>query len=176
MSDIIYRPMGDEDAAEVSALVLSGFDAYIAPEYTPQGIAEFRKYAEPGALVDRAHHDHFVIIARRHDVLAGMIEMRQNNHVSLLFVAEAFQRQGLSRALLDHAIAQGCERGEELERVTVNSSRYGVPVYTTLGFRQTGPERSVNGILFTPMAMRLSPPESESRTAEISDPAWRKLP
>ena len=161
MSDITYQLMGQKDATEVSALVLSGFDAYIAPEYTSQGIAEFRKYAETAALVDRANHEHFVVIAKHDDILAGMIEMRQKNHVSLLFVAEAFQRQGLSRALLDHAIGQVRDRGDELERVTVNSSRYGVPVYTALGFRQTGPERSVNGILFTPMAMRLDA-QSES--------------
>ncbi len=163
MSDITYQLMGKEDAAGVSTLVLSLFDEYIAPEYTPQGIAEFRKYAEATALVDRANHDHFVVVARRHEILAGMIEMRQNNHVALLFVAQAFQRQGLSRELLDHAIAQVREWGDELERVTVNSSRYGVPVYEALGFRQTGPERSVNGILFTPMAMRL-----DAQTSGIS--------
>ncbi|MCY3843732.1 MAG: GNAT family N-acetyltransferase, partial [Acidobacteria bacterium] len=44
----------------------------------------------------------------------------------------------------------------DVERVTVNSSRYGVAAYERLGFRQTGPERSVNGIVFIPMAMRLA--------------------
>jgi hypothetical protein len=39
--------------------------------------------------------------------------------------------------------------------VTINSSRYGVPAYERLGFRQTGPERAVNGIVFIPLAMRL---------------------
>ena len=79
--------MRPEDAAEVSALVLSGFDTYIAPEYTSQGIAEFRKYAETAALVERANQDHFIVIATRDDIIVGMIEMRQNNHVALLFVA-----------------------------------------------------------------------------------------
>ena len=177
MTDLIYRLMGEEDAAEVSALVLSGFDTYIASEYTPGGIAEFRKYAETAALVDRAKHDHFVVIVRREGILAGMIEMRQNNHVSLLFVVEAFQRQGLSRTLLDHAMAEVRDRGGELERVTVNSSRYGVPAYKALGFRQTGPERSVNGILFTPMAMRLDTrQEAGSQTSAISGSESGQLP
>ena len=156
--------MKREDAADVSALVLSVFDTYIAPEYTPQGISEFRKYAEASALVDRAGKDHFVFVATvatvstvgtPENTLVAMIEMREHNHISLLFVAEAFRRQGLSRALLDQAIAHSRDQGAQPERLTVNTSRYGVPAYQALGFRQTGPERSVNGILFTPMAMRL---------------------
>ena len=174
MSDITYRLMGEEDAADVSALVLSLFDAYIAPEYTPQGIAEFRKYAQASALLARAHQDYFVVTATPDDVLAGMIEMRQNNHVALLFVAEAFQRQGFSRGLLGHAIDHVRRQGSALERVTLNSSRYGVPAYEALGFRQTGPERAVNGIVFTPMAMRLA--ESGSQKSGISVPESGKLP
>ena len=40
--------------------------------------------------------------------------------------------------------------------LTVLSSRYGVPAYEKLGFRQTGPERAVNEIACIPMAMRLA--------------------
>ena len=177
MAELAFRLMDQEDAAEVSTLVLSGFDTYIGSEYAPPGIAEFRKYAEAAALADRARHDHFVVIVRSEGVLAGMIEMRQNNHVSLLFVAEAFQRQGLSRTLLDRAIAEARDRSGELERMTVNSSRYGVPAYKALGFRQTGPERSVDGMLFTPMAMRLdAEPGSGSQRSGISGVEPRKLP
>ena len=169
-----YRLMRPEDAAEVSALILSGFDAHIASEYTPHGIAEFRKYAETAALVDRINHDHFIVVATRDDLIVGMIEMRQNNHVALLFVAEAFQRQGLSRGLFGHAIDQVRRHGGALERITVNSSRFGVPAYEALGFRQTGPERAVNGIVFTPMAMRLA--EAGSQQSGISVPEPGKLP
>ena len=174
MSDTTYRLMGAEDAADVSALVLSLFDAYIAPEYTPQGITEFRKYAQASALLARVHQDHFVVTATRDDVLVGMIEMRQNNHVALLFVAEAFQRQGFSRGLLRHALDHVRRQGGTIERVTVNSSRYGVPAYEALGFLQTGPERSVNGIVFTPMAMRLA--ESGSQETGINAPESGKHP
>lgn len=140
-------------------MVLSGFDSYIAPEYTPQGVAEFRKYVEPAALLERTHQDHFIVIATHGDTLAGMIEIRQNNHVALLFVAAPFQRQGISRGLLDYAMDHAQSQEGAVERVTVNSSRFGVPAYEALGFLQTGPERAVNGIVFTPMAMRI---EAES--------------
>lgn len=155
MSDTTCRVMQTEDVGNVSVLVNSVFDTYIAPQYTPQGKSEFRKYTESEAFLERIDQGHFVIIAVREDVLIGMIEMRENNHVSLLFVAEAFQRQGVSRVLLEEATTHARSLGAELERITVNSSRYGVPVYEALGFRQTGPERTVNGIAFIPLAKRL---------------------
>ncbi len=155
MLDTTCRVMQTEDAGNVSVLVNSVFDTYIAPLYTPQGKSEFRKYTESEAFLERIDQGHFVIIAVREDVLVGMIEMRENNHVSLLFVAEAFQRQGVSRVLLEEATTHARSLGAELERLTVNSSRYGVPVYEALGFRQTGPERTVNGIAFIPLAKRI---------------------
>ena len=96
------------------------------------------------------------MVASTPDGLAGMLEMRQNNHVALLFVDKAFHRQGVARALLDHALGEARRHQPDAERMTVNSSRYGVPAYEKLGFRQTGPERAVNGIAFIPMAMRLN--------------------
>ena len=155
MSDATCRIMQIEDVGNVSALVNSVFDIYIAPHYTAQGKSEFRKYTAPEAFSERIDQGHFVIIAVRGDVLIGMIEMRENNHVSLLFVEEDFQRQGVSRVLLEEATMHARRLGAELERITVNSSRYGVPVYEALGVRQTGPERTVNGIAFIPLAKRI---------------------
>ena len=95
------------------------------------------------------------MVAEADDALAGMIEIRDSNHVALLFVSKAFQRRGIARALLDEALAEARGTKPELARVTVNSSRHGVPAYEKLGFLQTGPERTVNGIVFIPMARRL---------------------
>lgn len=155
MSDVTYRVMRSDEAESVSALVLTAFEQYIAPEYTSQGIAEFRKYVDASALRDRLTDGQIILVASHDDGLVGMIEMRQNNHVALLFVAERFHRQGIARVLLDHGLAAARERDPDVERVTVNSTRFGVPAYEKLGFRQTGPERSVNGIVFIPMAMQL---------------------
>ena len=155
MSDITYRAMRAEESASVSTLVLAAFEKHIVPDYTPQGIEEFRKYADANAILERLGQGYFILVASTDDGLAGMIEMRQSNHVALLFVADAFHRQGVARALLDHGLAAAREQDPNVERVTVNSTRYGVPAYERLGFRQTGPERAVNGIVFIPMAMQL---------------------
>ena len=150
-----YRAMRPEEAAAVSALILTSFDEFIGPDYEgEEGIAEFRKFAAPEALAARASDDHLVRVATVDDALAGMIEMREHNHVALLFVDKGYQRRGIARGLLEAALADARAAVPDIERVTINSSRYGVAAYERLGFRQTGPERSVNGIVFIPMAMR----------------------
>lgn len=150
-----YRAMRPDEAASVSALILASFDEFIGPDYEgEEGITEFRRFAAPEALAARAAGDHLVRVATVDDALAGMIEMREHNHVALLFVDKGYQRRGIARGLLEAALADARAAVPDLERVTVNSSRYGVAAYERLGFRQTGPERSVNGIVFIPMAMR----------------------
>lgn len=155
-ADVRYRAMQAGEAEAVSALILASFDEFIGPDYEgEEGIAEFRRFAAPEALAARAAGDHLVRVATVDGALAGMIEIREHNHVALLFVDKAYQRRGLARGLLEAALADARAVDPDVERVTVNSSRYGVAAYEKLGFRQTGPERSVNGIVFIPMAMRL---------------------
>ena len=154
-AELRYRAMRPGEAGAVSALILASFDEFIGPDHTADGIAEFRKFAAPEAIAARAADDHLVRVATAAGVLAGMLEVREHNHVALLFVDKAYQGQGVARGLLRAALADARAADPDVERVTVNSSRYGVAAYEKLGFRQTGPERAVNGIVFIPMAMRL---------------------
>ena len=153
--DVRYRAMRPGEAAAVSVLILASFDEFIGPDLGAEGIAEFRRFAAPGAIEARAAEDHFVRVATVAGALAGMIEIRGNDHVALLFVDKSHQHHGIARGLLHAALADARAADPDLERVTVNSSRYGVPAYERLGFRQTGPERTVNGIAFIPMAKQL---------------------
>lgn len=155
MADIRYRLMTADDAEAVSALVLASFDEYIAPEYTPAGIAAFRRYAAAEALRERTGKDHFIIVGVADTDVVGMIEIRDNDHVALLFVRKAWHRHGVARTLLKRGLAEARSRAPEVERVTVNATRFGVRAYEHLGFLQTGPERIVDGMAFIPMAMRL---------------------
>ncbi len=153
---IEYRPMKADEAPAVSAMMIAAFDEFIAPDYGPDGIAEFHDFAAPEAIVGRMAEDHFVRVAIAGSAPVGMIEIRDNNHVALLFVDKAYQHHGVATSLLELALADARAANPDLARVTVNSSRFGVPAYEKLGFRQTGAERTVNGIVFIPMAKQLN--------------------
>jgi ribosomal protein S18 acetylase RimI-like enzyme len=83
--------------------------------------------------------------------IAGMIAVRNGNHVSLLFVEPSLHGRGIGRRLFESVLAQMRQRLPGLERVTVNSSDYAVPFYRALGFETIGRAYYKRGMRITPM-------------------------
>lgn len=129
------------------------FNAFEAPDYSQQGVDEFFKYIETDAMADRLKTGQlFMVVCTVGGTLAGVLAYRPW-HVSLLFVEEAFQRQGIARQLFQRMTERAKEQGTEI--ITVNSSPYAVEIYQRLGFASTDEEQTVNGIRFTPMKLSL---------------------
>ncbi len=153
LSSIIYRQIHASESSAVSALACDVFDQFVAPQYQPEGVAEFHRYAAPGALLKRHEDAHITLVAESSGELVGMLHLRERRHVSMLFIRASFQRRGIGRGLLAAAAAVA---GDTDCALTVNSSPNAVSAYERLGFRSTGSEQCVRGIRFVPM-QRLSP-------------------
>jgi len=153
---LIFRPIGKGEEEKVCNFVIHVFNEFIAPHYSQEGVNEFLKYVQPDALLQRLQKNHFTLLAMVQNRMVGMIEIRANNHVSLLFVDRSFQRKGISRELLRYALEICRKNKPDLREVTVNASPNAVPVYERLGFRPTRSEQIVHGIHFTPMILKLS--------------------
>jgi len=152
---LTYRPLSAEDILEVSELVTRVFNEFVAPEYSSKGVQEFHCYIQPSAFRARAQTNHFSLITLEQDKVVGVIEMRDHNHIALLFVAPEFQRRGIAKELLHRAL-QICRANEpRLWEISVNSSSYAVPIYERLGFRRVGGRQIRNGIGFFPMVLKL---------------------
>jgi GNAT superfamily N-acetyltransferase len=134
----------------VSQLALDIFDRAVAPEFSKNGVREFRRYAAPKALARRAEGDHFVLVAEEQGTLVGMIEVRRYHHVAMLFTTRS--GRGIGRQLLRQALTVCRAHSPDLERITVHSAPSAVPAYERLGFTPEGAERVENGIRYVPMA------------------------
>jgi GNAT superfamily N-acetyltransferase len=148
--------MTPADVGQVYGLVSNVFDAFVAPDYSAEGIATFYRYIQPDALRARATSDSFALVAVDGVEIIGVIEVRGLHHIALLFVAATRQRRGVARSLFRQAMAVCRTEQPDLGEVTVNSSRYAVPVYERLGFHPTGGYQVRNGIGFVPMSLKLS--------------------
>jgi GNAT superfamily N-acetyltransferase len=148
---IIYRKIrtGDEDS--VFYLVRAGFDEYVRPDLTDEGISEFFRAARE--MIYDKPTAHLIMVAESKNGIIGLIDIRDNNHICLFFIARDFQGRGIGRSLLDRATAECIENSST--EIEVNSSLYAVPIYKRLGFVQTKSEQLVNGIRFVPMAKSL---------------------
>lgn len=141
--DGIVRELRQEEQGAALALAWRVFLEFEAPDYTKQGIDAFdRSIHETAYLAQLRWYGAF-----EKGTLVGMLATRsEGTHIALFFVDGQHHRQGIGRRLF--ALA---ESHAPSGKMTVHSSRYAVPVYHRLGFRDTGDEQSVSGLLFTPM-------------------------
>ena len=154
-----YRLMNPGEETRVCDLVSLVFNEFVAPLYAQEGVQEFSKYVNPVLLWKRSQENHFVLVATAQDKIVGMIEIRDYNHVSLLFVNKLFQQRGISKKLLGKALEICLQQEPKLAEMSVNSSPNAVQVYEKLGFYQKSPEQIKNGIRFVPMVLELSKAE-----------------
>ena len=152
----IIRPMHRGEETEVFDLVRRVFNEFVAPLYSQAGVDEFFRYAQPDALVQRSQNNHYVLLAVVERNPVGMIEIRDNCHVSMLFVDRSFQRQGISRALLQQAIDECRRHHPDLNQISVHAAPNSVPIYERLGFRPEYSEQVIEGVRFIPMTLELA--------------------
>ncbi len=146
------RP-GEE--AEIHDLIAAVFNEFIGCHYRPEGVREFLDYIEPNSLRERFLSHHFTLVATRGDAVVGVIEVRDASHICLFFVDTGLAGRGIGRRLFERALTMCRENRPELVVIDVNSSPNSVEIYERLGFHVTGPERTINGITFVPMALEV---------------------
>jgi GNAT superfamily N-acetyltransferase len=153
---VIYRLMKAGEEQQVCDLVVRVFTEFVAPLYQPSGVDEFLTYAaDPGQLRERLRINRFVLVAETQGQLVGAIEVRNSDHISLLFVESQSQQKGVGKELWRRALDTCLASRPDVARITVHSSPNAVEAYRKLGFLVEGPERIENGIRFTPMAFIL---------------------
>lgn len=136
---------------DAMALAWKTFLRFEADVYSPQGVKNFENF-----ITDSTLHRMFVMgayqlfVAVEGSKLVGMITLREASHISLLFVDEAYHRQGIGRRLIGY-LADYLRTEVGAGRMTVNSSPYGVGFYHKMGFRDIRPEEMKDGIIYTPM-------------------------
>ncbi|MFA5375587.1 MAG: YajD family HNH nuclease [Dehalococcoidia bacterium] len=154
-ADIAYRAMKQGEEDDVCTLVTRVFKEFVAPQYTFGGIEEFLKFADPEAMAARTQANDLVLVAETNDDIVGVIEMRDGEHICLLFVDKRFHRQGIARELLKRALEICARNRTGQATITVHSSPNAVEAYRHLGFQSTGPEQTKNGIRFVPMTLNI---------------------
>lgn len=154
MDNTVYREMeaGEEEA--VVALVEDVFNAYVAQDYGPEGVAEFFRYANADAMKERTRAGGFVLVAEQCGNLVGILEFSPPDCIAMLFVS--IHRRGIAKGLLAHAVEKALESDPCLTKLTVHSSPYAEFIYGRMGFRRSGRTVNENSIKYVPMEIAIS--------------------
>ena len=105
------------------------------------------------SAVCRLYHGYVVdlmFVALDRKQIVGILTLRNNSHISLLFVDEKYHRRGIGRALIEY-LREYLLSEAGISKVTVNAAPYGVAFYHKLGFQDLRPEEERDGIRYTPM-------------------------
>ena len=115
--------------------------------YSEQGIETFCNFVNNKEITKSFK----VYGAFEDNVLKGIIATdSQKRHISLFFVDKSSQAKGIGKELINIVV-----NNNENSYITVNSSRYGVPIYEKLGFVKIEDEKKQDGLKFTPMKLIL---------------------
>lgn len=145
------RPAYRDEWDDAMALAWRTFMRFEAGDYTPEGIESFQNF-----ITDSVLHRMFIMgayqlfVACENGKVVGMISLRNETHISLLFVDAAYHRHGVGRALIEY-VSDYVLNEEGFIRITVNAAPYAVGFYHKLGFRDLGEEQTSDGIRYTPM-------------------------
>ena len=140
------------DAERIAALIRESAAKFILCDFSAEGKSRFLSDHTSMAVANRIRTRFRYRIAEFGGKLVAVIGMREWAHLYHLFVAEAFQRQGLGRALWEDAKAECMERGNP-GTFTVNSSKKAVTVYERFGFVATASVQVMGGVQFVPMKL-----------------------
>ena len=148
---LTLRQVRRGEEIEVCNLVARSFNEFIAPEFSEEGIQEFFTYANPRDFKKRAESGYYSMVAESGGKLAGVIELKEYNHISMLYVEKAFHKKGVAKELIRVALEKVSSSNSNLCDITVNSSIYAVPFYEKLGFIQFEEEKTIYGVIHIPM-------------------------
>lgn len=118
------------------------FLQFEAPEYSQEGIDEFRKNLDDKERTRKLKY----YGAFDNDKLVGTLCTKEPQHIGGFFVLSEYQGKGIGKMLFE-----AMKKDYDKQEFTVNSSPYAVKIYEHLGFTATDTEQVVNGIRFTPM-------------------------
>lgn len=140
-----------EDWKPAMTMIWKTFLKYDSKDYTEEGIRNFFEFITDDDLY-RAFlaGSYQMMVALDEERIIGAASVRNNNHLSLLFVDEDYHNKGVGSTLMNRM----CEylRTEEGERfMSLKAAPYAVDFYRKLGFQIVRPEEEYSGIRVTSM-------------------------
>ncbi|MCQ2522649.1 MAG: GNAT family N-acetyltransferase [Lachnospiraceae bacterium] len=155
---ITIRPAMINDWESAMALAWRTFQKFEAKEYTQEGVESFLDFISDETLKKmfiKGYYQLFLAV-NEFDTIMGMISLREENHISLLFVEEKLHHQGIGSSLIAYA-SEYVQKSLPVPRLdlTVHAAPTAIPFYEKCGFVPIQEMQEKNGIVYLPMKKEL---------------------
>ncbi|MGL4730078.1 MAG: GNAT family N-acetyltransferase [Clostridium sp.] len=153
--DYIIKKVTNNDLDTAFSLIGETFSEFIAPDYSQEAVDNFFKNFIGNNNFKEGFKNGKQIMygAYIKETLVGVMSIREDNHVSCVFVNKKYHRQGIATKLFNHMISE--LKNRQIKKITLHASPYAVPFYHSIGFKDLAKQQTFQGILFTPMEYTL---------------------
>ena len=150
-----FRMAYEKDWEPAMKLAWETFLIFEASDYTDEGIESFRDFISDQWLKKMFLKGQYqMFVALDQDKIIGFLTIRNEHHISLLFVDKDYHYKGIGKTLVqkvgEYIIA---EIG--VDYMTVDSAPYALEFYHKLGFWDLAPQQQKQGIIYTSMKKNL---------------------
>jgi len=144
----IIKQLKESQIEEFSKFIRLVFDEFVSIDYSAEGNATFYEYIEIKEIEKRFTQGNIFLIEENNNRIIGGIEIRNLNHICLLFVDKEFQNKGIAKALFKRALEYIREKDPNITFIEVNSSPYAKEIYKRMGFKEKSNLKETNGIKY----------------------------
>ena len=153
---IAIRPAYHDEWDDAMVLAWRTFMRFEAHDYTPEGVGSFLDFITDTVLYKMFVMGSYQLFgAYDNGRIVGMISLRNETHISLLFVDERYHRMGIGRELIEY-VSSYILNEEGHRCITVDAAPYATGFYHRMGFVDTDVEQTKDGIRYTPMARNIN--------------------
>ncbi len=147
---MIIRPMQPEEQDALRTLYRRAIEHAGPQAYTPEQVAAWARFANEAEFADWVTGAQTFVAQDASGRLQGFGALATPDHLSALFVAPEFMRQGVGTALLEMLLQQA----DTKHAVTVAASEFSKPLFERYGFEVECVEQSRrDGVVLTRYAM-----------------------
>ena len=146
-----------QDGQEIAIhqLIKRVYDELVSIDYSDEGNKIFYDWIQPSRILERQKSQINLLVALVDSKLVGMIEIRDNKNISLLFVDKEYQGQGIAKRLFHESLKICIQRDSALDKFYVHASPFSIPIYMKLGFEATNVMQVQFGIKYLTMEMKI---------------------
>jgi len=154
--NITYELLKQEEIEQYSIIISDVFDEFVGKDYSEKGNKTFKNFIEPKIIMERfTSKTNQFFVAKNNNEIVGILEIRNNDHISLFFVKKEFHGQNIGKTLFENFIRELRQNKNEIKSLTVNSSFFAEKIYSKLGFVKTDEAMEKDGIKYIPMEYKL---------------------
>ncbi len=145
------RPFVPGDEYEIYRLIKRVYGEFVSADCTEEGNKFFYDWIAPEYIARRQHGQNNLFVTTETSGIVGMIETRDDQNITLMFVDKEHQGRGIARKLFEKTLENCRKRNKSLKKFYVHASPYSVQVYEKLGFVATNVMQEEHGIQYLPM-------------------------